>query len=183
MQWLDYQHQQYMTSAASRHVANSLCLVLGPMQASCCAAWILREPSTFQRFTFEDFKLWTPELNSPKDLIPESRATPNRCTYLVPLFDHLSEKALSDFMPEYLISELSIRQIHHRQGRSRSPSTYSLAKHSGAAEEDWYLGYHLAWTWKTKGGVRYDSAHHPEDSRGPWRAPQGVDNNIYKIYI
>jgi hypothetical protein len=27
---------------------------------------------------------------------------------------------------------------------------------------------------------RNDSAHHPEDSRGPWRDPQGVDNYIDK---
>jgi hypothetical protein len=37
-------------------------------------------------------------------------------------------------------------------------------------------------TLKAQGGVRYDSAHHLEDSRGPWCAPQGVDNYIY-IYI
>jgi hypothetical protein len=37
--------------------------------------------------------------------------------------------------------KLSTQQIHHRQGRSRSPSIYSLDKHSGAADEDWYPGY------------------------------------------
>jgi hypothetical protein len=61
-------------------------------------------------------------------------------------------------MPEYLIAELSTHQIRHRQERSISPSTYSLAKHSRAADEDWYLGYHPAWTQKAQGGVRYDSA-------------------------
>jgi hypothetical protein len=60
----------------------------------------------------------------------------------MPLFNQLSEKALSDFMPEYLILELSTRQIHHGQGRSRSPSIYSLAKHSEAADKDWYPVYH-----------------------------------------
>jgi hypothetical protein len=62
-QWLDRQHQQYMTPAASRHAASSyqyyslLCLVLGPTQASYCAAWHLHEASMFRRLTFEDFKL------------------------------------------------------------------------------------------------------------------------------
>jgi hypothetical protein len=72
-QLLDHEHQQYMTSATSRHAVSSywyysqlclvpwyysqLCLVLGTMQASWCAAWHLREASTFQRLTFEDFKL------------------------------------------------------------------------------------------------------------------------------
>jgi hypothetical protein len=107
-------------------------------------------------------------------------ATPNRCTYAVPLFDQLGAKALSDFLPEYLVSELGTRQIRHRQGRFRLPSTYSLIKHSRAADEDWYPGYHPAWTRKAQGGARYDSTHHPEDSRGPWRAPQGVDSYIYK---
>jgi hypothetical protein len=31
--------------------------------------------------------------------------TPNRCTYTVPLFDQFSEKALNNFMPEYLVPE------------------------------------------------------------------------------
>jgi hypothetical protein len=51
--------------------------------------------------------------------------------------------------------------------------------------DNWYPVYHPAWTRMAQGGVRYDSAHHPEDSRGPWRAPQDVDSyiyrNIYKI--
>jgi hypothetical protein len=55
---------------------------------------------------------------------------------MVPLFDHFVEKALNNFMPEYLVPELITQQIHHKQGRSRSPSIYSLAKHSGAADED-----------------------------------------------
>jgi hypothetical protein len=79
------------------------------MQASCCAAWHLREASTFQRFMFEDFKLQTSKLNSPKDLIQESGTTPNRCTYAVPLLDQLGEKALNDFVSEYLVPELSTR--------------------------------------------------------------------------
>jgi hypothetical protein len=150
MQRLDRQHQQYMTSAATTHAASQhryyspLCLILGPMQVSCYAAWYLHEASTFQRFMFEDFKIKTPELNSLKDLIRESGTTPNRCIYAVPLFDQLGKKAHSNFVPEYLVPELCTRQIHHRQGRSRSPSIYSLAKHSWAADEDWYLGYHPA---------------------------------------
>jgi hypothetical protein len=40
------------------------------------------------------------------DLIRESGATPNRCTYVVPLFDQLGKKALSDFMPKYLVLEI-----------------------------------------------------------------------------
>jgi hypothetical protein len=59
----------------------------------------------------------------------------------MPLFDQLNEKALNDFVPDYLVPKLSPRQIHYRQGRSRSPSIYSLAKHSGAADKDWYLRY------------------------------------------
>jgi hypothetical protein len=55
---------------------------------------------------FEDFKLWTPELNAPKDLIWESGATPNRCTYMVPLFNQFGEKALSNFILEYLVPEI-----------------------------------------------------------------------------
>jgi hypothetical protein len=31
---------------------------------------------------------------------------------------------------------LSTWQIRHREGRSRWPSIYSLAKHSGTADED-----------------------------------------------
>jgi hypothetical protein len=105
MQRFDHQHQQYITSVASRYAASSywyyspLCLVLGPIQTSCCATWHLREASTFWRFMFEDFKLQTPELNSLKDLIRESEATPNRCTYAVPLLDQLGKKALNDFVP------------------------------------------------------------------------------------
>jgi hypothetical protein len=58
------------------------------------------------------------------------------CTYAVHLFDQLDEKALNDFMLEYLVHGLSTRQIHHGQGRSKSPSIYSLAKHSEATNED-----------------------------------------------
>jgi hypothetical protein len=54
------------------------------------------------------------------------------------LFDQFGERALglrgsafSDFMPKYLVHELSTRQIRHGQGRSRSPIMYSLAKHLG----------------------------------------------------
>jgi hypothetical protein len=36
----------------------------------------------------------------------ESRVTPNRCTYTVPLFDQFSEKAFNKFMPEYLVPEI-----------------------------------------------------------------------------
>jgi hypothetical protein len=90
------------------------------------------------------------------------------------------KKALIDFMPEYLVPELSTQEIHHKQGRSKSPSIYSHVMHSRDADEDWYPGYHPAWIWKAEGGVRYDSAHHLEYSRGPLHALQGVDNYIYK---
>jgi hypothetical protein len=60
-----------------------------------------------------DFKLYTLELNSLKDLIQESRATPNRCTYAVHLLEQLGEKALIDFVAEYFTPELSNQQIHH----------------------------------------------------------------------
>jgi hypothetical protein len=42
-------------------------------------------------------------------------------------------------------------------------------------------GYHPTWTQKAQGGALYDSAHQPEDSRGPWHALQCVDSDIYKI--
>jgi hypothetical protein len=77
---------------------------------------------------------------------------------MVHLLDQLSEKAFNDFITEYLVPELSTQKIHHRQRRSRSPNIYSLAQ----------------------GGVRYVSAHHPEDFRGPWCSPEGVDNYVYK---
>jgi hypothetical protein len=70
------------------------------MQASRCTPWHLRDASIFWR-------IWTPELNSLKDLIWELGATPSRCTYVVHLFDQLSEKALNDFVSEYLVPELS----------------------------------------------------------------------------
>jgi hypothetical protein len=47
-------------------------------------------------------------------------------------------------------------------------------------DEDWYPEYHHTWTWMAQGDVRYDSAHHLEDSGRSWRAPYGVDNYIYK---
>jgi hypothetical protein len=47
-------------------------------------------------------------------------------------------------------------------------------------DKDWYPGYHPTLTRKAQGGVRIDSAHHPKDSRGTWRALQDVDNYIYK---
>jgi hypothetical protein len=72
-----------------------------------------------------------------------------------------------------------------RQERSRSPSIYSLAKHSGVADEDLYPRYHPTWTRKAQEGVCYDSAHHLEDSGRPQCAPLVIDNyiyrNIYKI--
>jgi hypothetical protein len=34
----------------------------------------------------------------------------------VHLFEQLGEKALTDFMPGYLVPELSTHQIHHSQG-------------------------------------------------------------------
>jgi hypothetical protein len=52
--------------------------------------------------------------------------------------------------------------------------------HEQSPDEDWYPRYHPAWTWKAQGEARYDSAHHLEDFRGPWRSLQGVDNYIYK---
>jgi hypothetical protein len=63
---------------------------------------------------------------------------------VVPLFDQLSEKALRNFVPEYLVLELSTQEIHHRHRRSISPNIYSLAKHSRAANEDWYPRNHPA---------------------------------------
>jgi hypothetical protein len=61
----------------------------------------------------------------------------------VPLFDQLNEKALNNFMPYYLVPELSTQEFPHRLGRSRLPSIYSLAKHSGATDEDWTTPHRL----------------------------------------
>jgi hypothetical protein len=33
-------------------------------------------------------------------------AIPNKCTYMVPLFDQFGEKALTNFIPEYLVPEI-----------------------------------------------------------------------------
>jgi hypothetical protein len=43
------------------------------------------------------------------------------------------------------------------------------SKHQGVChtDEDWYLGYHPAWTQNDQGGVCYYSARHPKDFRGP----------------
>jgi hypothetical protein len=52
-QQLDHQNQKHLTSATSWHVASSywyysqLCLVLGPMQTSCCTAWHIRKAYMF----------------------------------------------------------------------------------------------------------------------------------------
>jgi hypothetical protein len=67
-------------------------------------------------------------------------AAPIRCPYLI----NSVKKALSNFMPDYLVPKIEYSEIHHRQGRSNSPNIYSLAKHSRAADMDWYLGYQLA---------------------------------------
>jgi hypothetical protein len=106
------------------------------------------DTSIFRRFTFEDS-------DSRAKFFERFNSTAVSYTYAVHLFDQFGEKALNDFVPEYLVPKLSTRQIHHRQGRSRSSSIYSLAKHLGAADEDWYPGYHPTWTRKTKGGVCY----------------------------
>jgi hypothetical protein len=52
--------------------------------------------------------------------------------------------------------------------------------HLCPSDEDWYPGYHPAWTRKVQGGVCYDSTRHLEDFKGTWRASQGVDNYICK---
>jgi hypothetical protein len=55
---------------------------------------------------------------------------------VVPLFDEHVEKEISNFVPKYMVPELSTRQICHGQGRSRSASIHSFAKHSEATDED-----------------------------------------------
>jgi hypothetical protein len=85
----------------------------------------------------------------------------------VPLFDQLSEKELNNFMPEYLVPEIEYSANSSLQGRSRSPGIYSIARHSGAADEDEYPWCYLAGTWKAQGKVCYDSAHQLEDSGRP----------------
>jgi hypothetical protein len=62
----------------------------------------------------------------------------------------------------------------------QAPSQYTFYGMSTIVDEDWYSGYHPAWTQKTQGGVRYDSSHHLKDFRGPWCALQDVNNYIYK---
>jgi hypothetical protein len=63
---------------------------------------------------------------------------------MVPLFNQFGEKALGNFMPEYLVFKIEYSVNSSRTKRSRSSSIYSPAKHSGAADEDWYSGYHPA---------------------------------------
>jgi hypothetical protein len=98
-QLLDRQHQQYMTSA---HTDTNHYYAW--FQGQCKCPDVLLGTSVkylhFQDLTFRDVKLYTPKLNSPKDLIRESGATPNRCTYTVPIFDQFDEKELNNFMPE-----------------------------------------------------------------------------------
>jgi hypothetical protein len=151
-----------MISVASRHAASSyqyyslIYLVPRPMQMSRCVAWHLQIHLYFKDShlkTLDSRVKFSEKFNS------KVKATPNRCTYMVPLFDQLGEKALNDFMPEYLVPELSTQKICHRQERSRSPNTYSLVTHSGAADEDWYPRYHLAWTRKAQGGVCCTTSH------------------------
>jgi hypothetical protein len=64
--------------------------------------------------------------------------TPIWCTYLI---DSAKKYSVILYQSTWLL-KLSTQQIHHVQGRSRSPSIHSLDKHSGADDEDWYLGYH-----------------------------------------
>jgi hypothetical protein len=42
-----------------------------------------------------------------------------------------------------------------------------LATSRTITDEGYYIGYHLAWTQKAQGVVRYDSTYHLEDSRRP----------------
>jgi hypothetical protein len=67
--------------------------------------------TTTMHLKLEDFNLYTPELNySSKDLIWESDATPNRCTYSIISAKNalgLHDWALNDFVFGYLIPSLS----------------------------------------------------------------------------
>jgi hypothetical protein len=94
----------------------------------------------FQRYAFEDFKFYTPELNSLKDLIQESRDTPIGCTYSMN-----STKRL-DVNIE-CIATLFL------QRRSGWLCIYSVKKHSGATAEDTYEGYMTETTRQAHEGV------------------------------
>jgi hypothetical protein len=95
------------------------------------------------------------------------------------LFNQFSEKALRNFMPEYLDTEIEY-STNSSQTRKNQITHHLLTYQAlgGATDEDWYSGHHPAWTRKAQGGVCYDLAHNPEDFRGLWRVPQDIDNSI-----
>jgi hypothetical protein len=90
------------------------------------------------------------------------------------------QKALSDFIPEYLVPEMSTHIIYHGQGRSRSPSIYSLAKHLGVVNEDWYLGYHSYRLRRPKEGSALTRPNIQKILEDRGILPKGLDNNICK---
>jgi hypothetical protein len=78
---------------------------------------------------------------------------------------------------------LSTQQIQYGQGRSRSPSIYLLAKHLGAADEDWYPGVppRMDSEGPRRGLLRLGPLF--KRFQRTMACPQGVENYIYKIYV
>jgi hypothetical protein len=96
------------------------------------------------------------------------------------LFNRLGQKVLSDFVPEYLAPEIEYSTNSSRTRKiqvTQHPLTWQALR-------GWWWGLvprvPPTWTQKAQGGVRYNSTHHPEDSRGSWHAPQGVKSYIYR---
>jgi hypothetical protein len=54
----------------------------------------------------------------------------------VPLFDQFGKKALNNFMLVYLVLEIEYLPNSSRTRKNQITNMYSLAKNSGAADED-----------------------------------------------
>jgi hypothetical protein len=117
-----------MTSAVSRHTASSyryyspIYLVLGPIQASRCTAWHL-----WIHLYFEDSHLKTLDSRVKffKRFNSRVRATPNRCTYAVPLFNQLGKKhSTISCQSSWFLNWVLIKFIIDKQDPDHPASTH-----------------------------------------------------------
>jgi hypothetical protein len=101
----------------------------------------------------------------------------------VHLFDQLGEKTLSDFVSEFLVPKLSTWQIITDKEDLDHPASTHLPSTQGLLTRIVTQGTTLHRLERPRRGpLRLN--HHPKDSRGPWCAPQCIDNYIYEyIYI
>jgi plasmid maintenance system killer protein len=83
----------------------------------------------------------------------------------VPIFNQFGEKTLNNFMLEYLVSEIEYSTNSSLTRKIQIIQHQLTYQALGAADEDEYLGYHLARTRKAQRGVLYDSVHHPKEYR------------------